>query len=309
MDLSALIFVALAVAWAVYLIPKALRHHEEDQRSRTVDSFSTAMRVLASREPVDGRTARLVVPGRPAGAAVPAPAPPASSSPSPSRSRSRSPSPPPVRRSTAHAARRRRRVLGVVLLANLVVAALATAAVVAWPYVAIPGALLVGWLVACRLMVRSERGARGPAVRLPGAVPAPAPEVDDDGPLTEEIEPVRAPVAEEAEPVEGRLGPGPGHPPDLRHQGARRSPQRPHDRPRVHGRLDLGPQRDRQRPGARGRGDGEGRQGRARGRGRGGPPSRHRLLTRSDRARPIRLRTPASPGANVSPRLGLWRSW
>ncbi len=62
MDLSALIFVALAVAWAAYLIPKALKHHEEDQRNRTVDSFSSSIRVLARRDSLDGRTARLVVP-------------------------------------------------------------------------------------------------------------------------------------------------------------------------------------------------------------------------------------------------------
>ena len=61
MDLSALIFVALAVAWAVYLIPKALKHHDEVVRSRSVEKFSHTMRVLARREPVDRRNARLVV--------------------------------------------------------------------------------------------------------------------------------------------------------------------------------------------------------------------------------------------------------
>src|SRR5687767_15606571 len=60
-DLSALIFVALAVAWAVYLIPKALKHHDEVVRSRSVEKFSHTMRVLARREPVDRRSARLVV--------------------------------------------------------------------------------------------------------------------------------------------------------------------------------------------------------------------------------------------------------
>src|SRR3954447_12333793 len=65
-DLSGLIFVALAIAWAAYLIPKALRHHEEVVRTRSVDRFSSTLRVLARREPVDRRTARLVVtPGRP----------------------------------------------------------------------------------------------------------------------------------------------------------------------------------------------------------------------------------------------------
>ncbi len=61
MDLSALIFVALAVAWAVYLIPKALKHHDEVVRSRSVEKFSHTMRVLARREPIDRRNARLVV--------------------------------------------------------------------------------------------------------------------------------------------------------------------------------------------------------------------------------------------------------
>ena len=36
MDPSALIFVALAVAWAVYLLPKALKHHDSVQRGRSV---------------------------------------------------------------------------------------------------------------------------------------------------------------------------------------------------------------------------------------------------------------------------------
>ncbi|MCW2794451.1 MAG: hypothetical protein JWO76_3549, partial [Nocardioides sp.] len=71
MDLSAFIFVALAVAWAVYLVPKALKHHDDVVRSRSVDRFSHTMRVLARREPVNRRNARLVVtPGRPARTAV-----------------------------------------------------------------------------------------------------------------------------------------------------------------------------------------------------------------------------------------------
>ena len=55
----------LAVAWAVYLIPKALKHHDEVARTRSIDRFSTAMRVLARREPVSRRDARLdVTPAR-----------------------------------------------------------------------------------------------------------------------------------------------------------------------------------------------------------------------------------------------------
>ena len=58
MDLSGLIFVALAIAWAAYLIPKALRHHDDVVRGRSVDRFSQRMRVLARREPVSARVVR-----------------------------------------------------------------------------------------------------------------------------------------------------------------------------------------------------------------------------------------------------------
>ena len=164
MDLSPLIFVALAVAWAVYLVPKALKHHDEVARSRSVDRFSHTMRVLARREPVSGRNARLVVTpvraaARPpvetkarttAGEATASPAP--LDVPAPRR-----PAPAAARAAARRAARRRRNVLGFVLLVNAVVVGLAAASVVTWPWVALPAGLLVAWLVACRLSVRSER--------------------------------------------------------------------------------------------------------------------------------------------------------
>lgn len=188
MDLSALIFVALAVAWAVYLIPKALKHHEDDQRSRTVDKFSASMRVLARREPVDSRTARLVVPGRVTAEADPAPAPTA---------------PVVSRAAAARATKRRRRVLALILLSVATVGTLAALAVVPAPYVAVPAGLLVAWLVACRLMVRSERAARSSATR-PAAPTAQQPAADD-GPVTEEM----AAVAAEAEREPGSWDPVP----------------------------------------------------------------------------------------------------
>lgn len=193
MDLSALIFVALAVAWAVYLIPKALKHHDDVQRSRSVDRFSDTMRVLARREPVDSRGGRLVVtPGRPADAAVVVTKPSV-------RVPSGSPS---VRRAAAaQAARRRRRVLGGVLVLNAVVVGLAATSVVSWWWVTAPVALLVAWLVACRLMVRQERSARRPSARVPviqdpveeAPVEAPA----DETPAGAADDPVADPVAEE----------------------------------------------------------------------------------------------------------------
>ncbi len=148
MDLSGLIFVALAVAWAAYLIPKALRHHDDVVRGRSIDRFSHSMRVLARREPVSARMARLVVtPAKPTTASA-VTAPPAAS---PEEQDA-------VRRASTHrATQRRRRVLGLLLLT--LAGAVVTAALgrLGWTYAVIPGGLLVAWLVACRLMVRRER--------------------------------------------------------------------------------------------------------------------------------------------------------
>ncbi|WP_107770966.1 divisome protein SepX/GlpR [Nocardioides sediminis] len=183
MDPSALIFVALAVAWAVYLVPKALQHHDEAVRSRSVERFSHTMRVLARREPVGRREARLVVtPGRTA--SVPTVSTKASTRAAHQPASAPLPETPlSVRRAAAQkAARRRRRVLGLVLLANAVVAGLAVAHVLAWPWVAVPATLLVAWLVACRLMVKGERAAarRTPLpTTLPASPAAPAADVSE----------------------------------------------------------------------------------------------------------------------------------
>jgi hypothetical protein len=150
-DLSGLIFVALAVAWAAYLIPKALKHHEEVVRTRSVDSFSDSMRVLARREPVDRRSARLVVPGKPAAEVEAVQGDSVVTTAEQLATR---------RLATNRAARRRRRVLLVLLLLNVAVVAVATSRVISWWWAAIPASLLVAWLVACRLMVRKERSWR-----------------------------------------------------------------------------------------------------------------------------------------------------
>lgn len=186
MDPSALIFVALAVAWAAYLIPKALQHHDEVVRSRSVDRFSHRMRVLARREPVNRRDARLVVtPGRtPSAPTVETKPSRASSAPAPVSAAAR-------RAAANKAARRRRNVLALVLLANTVVVGLAAAKVVAWPWVAVPAGLLVAWLVACRVMVKGER--RRFAVPTRSAIEVGLPEEVD---VTSETPAVVAPALE-----------------------------------------------------------------------------------------------------------------
>lgn len=189
MDLSALIFVALAVAWAVYLIPKALKHHDEVVRSRSVEKFSHTMRILARREPVDRRNARLVVapiravlrppvetkahaPVEPVVAAAPAP--------------TRTTSPQAERASARRAAKRRRNVLALIVLANAVVIGLAVAAVITWSWVAAPAGVLVAWLVACRVSVRAERRQRAARAAIEIGYP-PLIEDDRDDDLTGEM--------------------------------------------------------------------------------------------------------------------------
>jgi hypothetical protein len=167
--MSGIIFLALAVAWAVYLIPKALKHHEDVASSRSVDRFSHTMRVLARREPVNHRDARLVVPGEPESISAP-------SAPSPGQIRAR-------RRAAKLAAKRRRRVLGALLLAAASVSGVAAFNLIHWGYVGIPGGLIVVWLVLCRVMVRSEiRNARALLGPSEAAAQATSPDPSDDLP-------------------------------------------------------------------------------------------------------------------------------
>jgi hypothetical protein len=158
-DPSGIIFVILALAWAVYLIPKALTHHDEVARTRSVDRFSTAMRVLARREPVDRRNARLVVtpPRSTQRVLVPSrPAPQAEDSPSAAAAPRRAA----ARRAAARAAaRRRRRVTYVLLTLVMVVTGLAAFALLPWWSVAVPVALTVLYLALCRRQVRRESDA------------------------------------------------------------------------------------------------------------------------------------------------------
>ncbi|MEO7351347.1 MAG: hypothetical protein ABIR34_10345 [Marmoricola sp.] len=158
MDLSAIIFVVLALAWAVYLIPKALKHHDEMASDRLVEGHSDKVRILSrhgkatrvdapaevvveSLEP----TEKPVKPGKPGKPKV--------SRPAMSRAAARK------------AAQRRRRVLGVLVLALLVVWALTWLAYLRIWAPAVPGALVLGWLVLARLSVRRMTVARRPVAR------------------------------------------------------------------------------------------------------------------------------------------------
>ncbi len=191
----------LALAWAGYLIPKALRHSDEAARTRSIDRFSPSTRVLARREPVSGTETELVV-GPSAGGGAPvasslaaeavaaldaadpvvvaAPAPPAA--PVAGRGAGKGPTAARAalaarRRAARSAARRRRWILGLLLLAS---AAVGTAAGLRYAPVwapAVPGALTLAYLVLCRTQVRrsdlsdlvaaAQQPAAGVAVTIP----------------------------------------------------------------------------------------------------------------------------------------------
>ncbi|MGI9157203.1 MAG: divisome protein SepX/GlpR [Marmoricola sp.] len=183
MDLSGLIFVVLAVAWAGYLIPRALRHHEEIAANRPVDSFSDTVRVL-ERTPSTMRALLTPPSGKvPGKRTKKAPKSASPKTPAPAR---------PTTRSTARgAARRRRRVLLLLLLVTAATAGVAAFHYLPWVYVAIPGALVLGWLVLCRLMVRKTHVGRRTPVVEQGSLSTLAPETElvSEPSVVEEVAP------------------------------------------------------------------------------------------------------------------------
>jgi hypothetical protein len=138
-DLSGVIFVALGVAWVLYLVPKVLRHYDEVAKSRTVEDFSDAVRVVARREPVTRTKTTLVRSDSPRIAP-----------PTPQERRAR-------RRAAASAARRRRITLGLLILAGIAVSALSQYGILLGWAPAVPGGLIVVFLLLSATLGRRER--------------------------------------------------------------------------------------------------------------------------------------------------------
>jgi hypothetical protein len=138
-DLSGIIFVVLAVGWAGYLIPKALKHHDDLAMSRPVDTFSDSVRVVSGK--------------RPSAAASPSAKVDQSRVVEPVEARAHTI----TRESARKAARRRRRVLLVLLAAVVAVSATSYLAYTPWLSVAVPGGLVVAFLVVARLTVRAQQ--------------------------------------------------------------------------------------------------------------------------------------------------------
>jgi hypothetical protein len=140
---TGLIYGAIVLVWAAFLVPWALRRYDEAAQARSIERFSTAMRVLGRDDDT-----------------------PEGPAPQPSRAAARA------------AAQRRRRTLLVLLGLTAVVLALGVVSVVPLWLTVVPLLLVVSFLVACRRQARREAEVwwsaqrRSPATRpnQPGAV-------------------------------------------------------------------------------------------------------------------------------------------
>ena len=114
------------MVWAAFLVPWALRRYDEAAHTRSIERFSTAMRVLGRRDTADE--------------AEPPPVP------APRRSRA----------AARVAAKRRRRTLLALLTLTGLVVALGTVSVVPLWLSVLPTLLVGAFLLACRRQVRRE---------------------------------------------------------------------------------------------------------------------------------------------------------
>ncbi|MDX6308887.1 MAG: hypothetical protein QOI06_1933 [Nocardioidaceae bacterium] len=145
--LTGVIYGAIVVVWAAYLVPLALRRHDEASRTRSIERFSSAMRVLARRGATATASARVVVtPGR-KGSRVVTP----DLGPEPERVLVTLR---PNRLAEAAAASRRRRVLVILVATTLLVGAAAFAGVAPLWSPGVPALLVAVFLVAARRSVR-----------------------------------------------------------------------------------------------------------------------------------------------------------
>jgi hypothetical protein len=165
---SGVIYGVIVCVWAAFLVPRALRRHDEASRARSVERFSSAMRVLGRRTEIEQRRASAVDGAGPAAPQVTL------------RKESQvvaEPTPPPRRRPNQTAARaaaaRRQLVLFSLFIATLAVGLLAGFGVVPPWAVAAPLLLIASFLYACRRHVRPDTDAFWAAARYEASQDAP----------------------------------------------------------------------------------------------------------------------------------------
>ncbi len=144
------------MVWAAYLVPLALRRHDEAARKRSIERFSSAMRVLSrrgSRAGERGNDRMIVTPPRADNAAgvdrvlTPTLSVDGDHEPAPFAYR-------PSRAALRAAAERRRRVLIVLVAVTAITGVVSAFGFIAWWSFAIPLALIVVFLLVARRQVR-----------------------------------------------------------------------------------------------------------------------------------------------------------
>jgi hypothetical protein len=135
---TGLIVAFVVTVWAAYFVPLALRRYDEAHNHSALEVLTPLSRVI--RRASTANDAEDLDYGYAEESVHPSAAPRF------------------TRSSARSAARRRRRVLFTLLFATAVVGALVGYAIIPLWSVAIPAGLLVAWLVACRIQVRSEYG-------------------------------------------------------------------------------------------------------------------------------------------------------
>jgi hypothetical protein len=173
---SAVIYAAIVVMWAVVLVPMWLRRHDDKTESRSVDRFSTAMRTL-SRRTTSGPGRRYVVMPRRgeggvsvhvSGAAV-APAEPTATKPRVARARPSVKLKP--RRATSLVARRRRLFLGLAVV-TFFTFVLAVAGVFSWLLQIVLDVFLAAFCIHLRAQARRAAAVARQRRRASVATPA-----------------------------------------------------------------------------------------------------------------------------------------
>lgn len=199
--MSGIIFVVLAIGWAVYLLPKALKRNDDLDQSRPVEEFSSAVRILGRGVAQKIAAPKSAVTGAEAEPEAGPEAGPVEVAPASARATI-------TREAARRAAQRRRRVLALLLTTLATVMVTSYLGYTSWFYTAIPAGLIIAFLVTARLAVRSQQIRRAPvAVDATPAGSQGSESVDTQADLDQEDtqgisrEALAQAVAEAAEPV------------------------------------------------------------------------------------------------------------
>jgi hypothetical protein len=175
--LTGVIYAAIVVAWAIFLVPLALRRHDQTARNRSIERFSSSMRVLSTGGSGAASSSATVTPRQDGEGAQP-PAGPAHGA---------SVAVGPISRPAMRAAAaRRRRVLRVLVALTFFTGAVSVLGVIPRWSAAVPLVVIVAFLVVARRQVRKAnesywrraadaQGGASNVVRRTDAVPADAP--------------------------------------------------------------------------------------------------------------------------------------